>query len=94
VEAGRYRTACEVARERLRLLERAEHRRLFEKWLYEGLTPEQQQQLPRELLDRAGSHLSQLVEEGVRSGEEQGWVDGAEAIKRLPKRLGDRSGRP
>ena len=38
VSAGRYRTASEVVREGLRLLEQSEHRRLLEKWIYDGLT--------------------------------------------------------
>lgn len=94
VEAGRYRTASEVVRDGLRLLQQADHRRLLEKWLYDGLTPEEEQQLPRELRDRARSHFSQLIEEGIRSGVEQGWIDGSEAVKRLQKRLEDRFGRP
>ena len=38
VASGRFRTASEVVREGLRLLQEAEHKRLLEKWLIEGLT--------------------------------------------------------
>ena len=92
VEAGRFRTASEVVREGLRLLEGTEHRRLLEKWLYDGLTPEEEGQLPRGLLDRVRAYVSGLLEEGIRSGEEQGWVDGPEAIQRLRGRIEDRFG--
>ena len=90
VEAGRFRTASEVVREGLRLLEQSEHRRLLEKWLYDGLAAEEEGQLPPELLERMRAHFSSLIEVGVRSGEEDGWVDGPEAVQRLRQRIEDR----
>jgi antitoxin ParD1/3/4 len=92
VEGGRYRTASEVVREGLRLLEETEHRRLLEKWLYGALTPEEEGQLQPELLERVHAHFSRLIEEGIRSGEEEGWVDGPEAIQRLRQRIEERFG--
>ncbi len=92
VQVGRFRTASEVVREGLRLLEETEHRRLLEKWLYDALTPEEEGQLPPELLERVHAHFSKLIEEGIRSGEEEGWVDGPEAILRLRQRIADRFG--
>ena len=53
---GRYRTASEVARHGLRLLEEAGHRRLLEKWVYEGLSDDEKDRIPPALL------------EGVRGG--------------------------
>jgi len=38
VAAGRYRTASEVVRDGLRLLQEAEHHRLLEEWFYKGLS--------------------------------------------------------
>ena len=78
--------------EGLRLLEQSEHRRLLEKWLYDGLTAEEEAQLPPELLERMRAHFSSLVEEGIRSGEEDGWVDGPEAVQRLRQRIEERFG--
>ena len=94
VEAGRYRTASEVVREGLHLLEETEHQRLLEKWLYEGLTSEEREQLPPELVGRVRAHFDQLIAEGVRSGKRDGWVDGEEAMERLRQRVEDRFGRP
>ena len=55
VASGRYQSASEVFREGLRLLEQAERRRLLEKWLAEGLTPEERARVPANLLDEARS---------------------------------------
>ncbi|MFG0285882.1 MAG: type II toxin-antitoxin system ParD family antitoxin [Phycisphaerales bacterium JB039] len=86
VASGRYRSASEVVRDGLRLLEEAEQRRLLEKWLVEGLSEEEARRLPAGLLDRARDRLRELLDEGVRSGEEHGWIDGDEAMRRLRRR--------
>lgn len=65
VASGRYRSASEVFRDGLRLLEQAERRRLLEKWLVEGLTPEQQAALPAELVEEARSLIQTRIQEGL-----------------------------
>src|SRR5690606_12967662 len=81
VASGRYRSASEVVRDGLRMLEEAEHKRLLEKWLYEGLTDEETERLPPELLERARKGLRRLFDEGKRSGDEHGWIPGDEAMR-------------
>lgn len=87
VASGRYRSASEVVRDGLRMLEEAEHKRLLEKWLYEGLTDEETERLPPELLERARKGLRRLFDEGKRSGEEQGWIPGDVAMRRLAEQI-------
>lgn len=69
VAGGRFRTASEVFREGLRLLEAHEQRRLLEKWLYEGLAPDEEERLPAALKERAQGLFRDLVDTAVRDVE-------------------------
>ena len=76
--------------QRDRLLQEAEHRRLVEKWIYEDLTDEEMAALPEELKERVREYFRKLVEDGLRSAEEHGWLDGPKALAEAGRRVVER----
>ncbi len=83
VSGGRFRTASEVVREGLRLLEDKEHRRLLEKWIYDGLAADEEERLPAELKERARAHFKGLVDKAVADVDSGAVSDGPTAMARL-----------
>lgn len=90
VAAGRFRTASEVVREGLRLLQEAEHRRLLEKWLIEGLTKKEEAELPPELLERATARVKGLIDKGLAEARAGLLLDGPETVQKLKDELKSR----
>lgn len=87
ISSGRYNSASEVFRDALRLLEQAEHRRLIEKWLAEGLTPDEHAKLPPDVLDQARSKLQAKIQEGLDALDRGDVVDGEEFLARWKTRI-------
>ena len=87
VASGRYHSASEVFRDGLRLLEQAERRRLLEKWLTQGLTPEEQAKVPADVLDEARARLQAKIQEGLDALEHGDVIDGEEFFARWQTRL-------
>ena len=92
VESGRYHTVSEVFRDGLRLLERAEHQRLLEKWLLEGLTSEEEARLPKALLEKAKNHFRAKIQEGLDELDRGEKVNGPEFFAQWNTKLSKLAG--
>ncbi len=87
VKSGRYASASEVVRDGLRLLEREEEARLLEKWLAEGLTPDEAAGLPPGLLDKARETVRAKIREGLEDARPGELVNGEALFARWKTRL-------
>lgn len=87
VQSGQYASASEVIRQGLRLLQREEERRLMEKWLREGLTPEEESHLRPAVLQRARKWLHALLQPALDEADRGELIDGEECFARLKQRI-------
>lgn len=90
VNSGRFRSASEVVREGLRLLEASEHQRLLEKWLLEGLSKDEEDKLPPELLVLTRARIKSLIDTGLDDAANSRVLDGADFMQHLRKKLARR----
>lgn len=79
-----------MVRDGLRLLEESERRRLVEKWIYEDLSEEEMALLPAELKGRVRDHFRKLIDDGLRSAKEDGWLDGPKTLAEIRARVAAR----
>jgi antitoxin ParD1/3/4 len=86
VATGRYRSASEVVRDGLRMLEEHEHRRLLEKMLYGELTDDERAALPPDLVRRFQERIDALLAESHESAAAEGWIEPDELKERLSNR--------
>lgn len=89
VKSGRYASASEVVRDGLRLLQRDDEARLLEKWLIDGLSPQEEASISPQVLARARERIRAKVCEGLEDARRGEFVDGAEFFSRWKKRLDD-----
>lgn len=69
------------------MLEEAEHRRLLEKWLYEGLSTEEEAQLPSSLKERARVHFQGMIDAAMQDVSSGRVTDGPTVMQQLREQL-------
>ena len=89
VKSGRYASASEVVRDGLRLLQRDEEARLLDKWLTDGLTPEEEASIPANVLNHARETIRAKVREGLDEACRGEFIDGEAFFARWKTRLED-----
>lgn len=94
VQSGRYASASEVVRDGLRLLQREEEARLLDKWLIEGLTPDEEASISPEVLNRASETIRAKVRGGLDEARRGEFVGGEEFFDRWKTRLENAASTP
>lgn len=87
VKSGRYASASEVVRDGLRLLQRDEESRLLDKWLVEGLTPDEEATIPADILNQARESIRAKIRAGLAEARRGKLIDGEEFFARWKTRL-------
>jgi antitoxin ParD1/3/4 len=87
VKSGRYASASEVVRDGLRLLQREEEARLLDKWLIEGLLPEEEASIPPAVLAHARQAIRAKIREGLDEARRGEFENGEEFFARWKAHL-------
>lgn len=87
IATGRYSSASEVVRDGLRGLEDAERRRLLEKAVAEGLTPDEEKRVSPEKLAQVRAAVQSEIQRGLDFLGSGPTLDGAEFLDHWRQRL-------
>ena len=76
-----------MSRDNPRHRKELEERRLVEKWIFKGLSDEELALLPADVKARAQSYFRGLIDDGLCSAEEGGWLDGPESVETVLRKV-------